>query len=101
MLKRPFHLGSLQLPSNIFCAPLAGCSDLPFRRMTTAFCPGLVYCEMVKMDALVRHDPHTYRLLDYEKEMHPIGALLCGCFFVFVVFLVCLFVVLGFVVFVF
>ena len=78
MLKRPFHLGSLQLPSNIFCAPLAGCSDLPFRRMTTAFCPGLVYCEMVKMDALVRHDPHTYRLLDYETSMHPIGAQLCG-----------------------
>ena len=30
------------------------------------------------MDALVRHDPHTYRLLDFEKEMHPIGAQLCG-----------------------
>jgi tRNA-dihydrouridine synthase B len=78
MLKRPFHLGSLELPSNIFCAPLAGCSDLPFRRMTTAYQPGLVYCEMVKMDALVRHDPHTYRLLDYETSMHPIGAQLCG-----------------------
>jgi nifR3 family TIM-barrel protein len=78
MLKRPFQLGSLQLPSNIFCAPLAGCSDLPFRRMTTAFQPGLVYCEMVKMDALVRHDSHTYRLLDYETSMHPIGAQLCG-----------------------
>lgn len=77
-LKTPFKLGSLTLPSNVFCAPLAGCSDLPFRRMTTAYKPGLVYCEMVKMDALVRHDPHTYRLLDYEKEMHPIGAQLCG-----------------------
>lgn len=78
VLKRPFKLGSLQLPSNIFCAPLAGCSDLPFRRMTTAYRPGLVYCEMVKMDALVRHDSHTYRLLDYEAGMHPIGAQLCG-----------------------
>jgi nifR3 family TIM-barrel protein len=78
MLKKPFYLGSLQLPSNIFCAPLAGCSDLPFRKMTTAYRPGLVYCEMVKMDALIRHDPHTYRLLDYEHGMHPIGAQLCG-----------------------
>jgi tRNA-dihydrouridine synthase B len=77
-LKQPFKLGNLTLPSNIFCAPLAGCSDLPFRRMTTAYAPGLVYCEMVKMDALVRHDPHTYRLLDYEPGMHPIGAQLCG-----------------------
>lgn len=78
MLKEPFQLGSLTLSSNIFCAPLAGCSDLPFRRMTTRFRPGLVYCEMVKMDALVRADANTYRLLDYEADMHPIGAQLCG-----------------------
>jgi tRNA-dihydrouridine synthase B len=77
-LKRPFQLGKLQLPSNILCAPLAGCSDLPFRRMTVKYRPGLVYCEMVKMDALIRHDPNTYRLLDYESHMHPIGGQLCG-----------------------
>ncbi len=74
----PFKLGNLLLPSNIFCAPLAGCSDLPFRRMTSRYRPGLIYCEMVKMDALIRHDPQTYRLLDYETSMHPIGAQLCG-----------------------
>jgi nifR3 family TIM-barrel protein len=33
---------------------------------------------MVKMDALIRNDPHTYRLLDYEADMHPIGGQLCG-----------------------
>ncbi len=78
MLKRSFKLGNLTLPSNIFCAPLAGCSDLPFRRMTVKYRPGLVYCEMVKMDALIRHDPNTYRLLDFEPSMHPIGGQLCG-----------------------
>jgi tRNA-dihydrouridine synthase B len=77
-LRRPFQLGKLTLPSNIFCAPLAGCSDLPFRRMTKAYQPGLIYCEMVKMDALVRHDLNTYKFLDYETGMHPIGAQLCG-----------------------
>ena len=78
MLKRPFQLGSLQLPSNILCAPLAGCSDVPFRKMTVKYRPGLVYCEIVKMDALIRHDPNTYRLLDYEPSMHPIGGQICG-----------------------
>lgn len=39
---------------------------------------GIIYCEMVKMDPLVRHDLETYRLLDYEQGMHPIGAQLCG-----------------------
>lgn len=78
MLKKPFIMGGKEFPSNVFCAPLAGCSDLPFRRMTTFYQPGLVYCEMVKMDALIRHDPVTYRFLDYQEGMHPIGAQLCG-----------------------
>lgn len=71
-------LGPLSLPSNIFYAPLAGCSDLPYRQMSCKYRPGIVYCEMVKIDALVRHDPHTYRLLDYSPDMHPIGAQICG-----------------------
>jgi tRNA-dihydrouridine synthase B len=78
MLKKPFRLGNIELPSNVFCAPLAGCSDLPFRRMTTKYKPGLVYCEMIKMDALIRNDLGTYRLLDYQADTHPIGAQLCG-----------------------
>lgn len=77
-LQKPFSLGNITLPSNIFCAPLAGCSDFPFRRMTASYGPGLIYCEMTKMDALIRHDPHTFRMLDFEASMHPIGAQICG-----------------------
>lgn len=77
-LKRPFSFGKIQLPSNVFCAPLAGCSDLPFRRIIKKYRPGLMYCEMVKMDALIRHDSGTYRFLDFEPSMHPIGGQLCG-----------------------
>jgi len=46
--------------------------------MTVKYRPGLVYCEMVKMDALIRNDPNTFKLLDYEHSMHPIGGQLCG-----------------------
>ena len=78
MLKRPFYLGSLELPSNIFCAPLAGCSDLPFRRMLAKYKPGLMYCEMVKMEALLHNSQKTYPLLDKDDHLRPIGAQLCG-----------------------
>lgn len=71
-------LGNLTLSSNIFYAPLAGCSDYPFRKMGAKYRPGLMYTEMVKMDALVRHDQGTYRLLDYNPDMRAIGAQLCG-----------------------
>lgn len=75
---KPFYLGKKALPNKVLYAPLAGCSDLPFRQMSAKYGPGLVYCEMVKMDALVRHDQNTYRMLDYDAGMHPIGAQLCG-----------------------
>lgn len=77
-LLKPIQLGKLTLPSNIFYAPLAGCSDYPFRKMSAKYHPGLMFCEMVKMDALVRYDPHTFHLLDYSPDMHPIGGQLCG-----------------------
>jgi len=77
-LKQPFFLGDLALSSNIFSAPLAGCSDYPFRKMVQRYKPGLYFCEMVKMDALVRYDEGTFKLLETDPFMHPIGAQLCG-----------------------
>lgn len=77
-LKKPFMLGKRELPSNIFYAPLAGCSDYPFRKMSARYSPGLMYCEMTKMDALIRADTGTFQMLDFDKAMHPIGAQLCG-----------------------
>lgn len=77
-LKRPFQLGNILLPNNIFYAPLAGCTDYPYRKMSAQYGPGLMYCEMVKMDALVRHDANTFHILDYDPSMHPIGAQIVG-----------------------
>ncbi len=76
--KAPLYLGKLQLKSPILYAPLAGCSDFPFRKMSAKFRPGLMFCEMVKMEALVRYDPQTLHMLDYSAEMRPIGAQICG-----------------------
>src|SRR5438445_11109015 len=74
----PIALGNLKLPSNIFYAPLAGCSDFPFRKMSSKHHPGLKFCEMAKIDALVRYDTGTFHILDYSYDMYPIGAQLCG-----------------------
>jgi len=73
-----FNFGTIKLPNNIFYAPLAGCSDFPFRKMSASYGPGLIYCEMVKMDALVRNDQNTFHMLDFDKSMHPIGGQICG-----------------------
>ena len=75
---KSFKLGKVTLPSNVLYAPLAGCSDFPFRHMSAKYQPGLIYCEMVKMDALIRHDQGTFHMLDYAPGMHPIGGQICG-----------------------
>jgi len=77
-LFKPFKIGNLTLKNNIFYSPLAGCSDFPFRKMAARYNPGLIFCEMVKMDALVRYDVNTFGILDFDKSMHPIGAQICG-----------------------
>lgn len=77
-LKKSFKLGSITLPSNILYAPLAGCSDFPFRQMSAKYQPGIMFCEMVKMEALIRREPNTLRMLEFSKEMRPIGGQICG-----------------------
>jgi len=75
---KKIKVGKLECKSNIFYAPLAGCSDFAFRRMSAAYNPGLIFCEMVKMDALIRNDRGTFHILEYSPDMHPIGGQVCG-----------------------
>lgn len=75
---KKIKLGSLELENAVFYAPLAGCSDFPFRKMSSLYRPGLMYCEMVKMEPLVRNDAGTLRMLDHDAGMHPIGGQICG-----------------------
>lgn len=77
-LIKPLQIGSLHLPVNIVFGPLAGVSDYPYRKMCRLFHQGLIFCEMVKMEAIARSDALSFRMLHYSADMHPIGAQLCG-----------------------
>ncbi|MEZ5315251.1 MAG: tRNA dihydrouridine synthase DusB [Chlamydiales bacterium] len=59
-------------------APLAGCSDYSFRQMSARYRPGLMFCEMVKMEPMLRNCPNTYQMLNYNESMRPIGGQICG-----------------------
>jgi tRNA-dihydrouridine synthase B len=77
-MMNPFKYGSLELDHNIVFSPLAGCSDYAYRKISRKYHSGLFFCEMVKMDALIRNDLGTHDMLAYDACMHPIGAQLCG-----------------------
>ena len=55
----PVSLGPLTLNPPVFLAPLAGITDLPFRRLVARFGAGLVVSEMVASAEVVRAQPEA------------------------------------------
>ncbi|NGX34240.1 MAG: putative tRNA-dihydrouridine synthase [Candidatus Anoxychlamydiales bacterium] len=74
--KKDFKIGNLKLSHNIIYAPLAEYTDFSYRRLLRNFHTGLMFCEMIKMEALIREK--STKLLEYTKDMKPIGAQLLG-----------------------
>jgi tRNA-dihydrouridine synthase B len=55
----PLALGAMQIDPPVFLAPLAGITDLPFRRLVARFGAGLVVSEMVASEEVVRARPEA------------------------------------------
>jgi nifR3 family TIM-barrel protein len=69
-LYRPVRIGRLELPGNIFLAPVAGYSDRAFRSLCAECGASFTYTEMVSAEALVRNSGRTENLMlraDNEK----------------------------------
>jgi nifR3 family TIM-barrel protein len=69
------RIGNLQLPNNLFLAPMAGITDFPFRRLAREKGCGLVFTEMVSAEGLLRKGPKLLRVVRGE---HPISVQLLG-----------------------
>jgi nifR3 family TIM-barrel protein len=74
--KKNFKIGNLNLFDNILYAPLAEYTDFAFRKLLRQFHKGLIFCEMTKIEALIREK--SFKLLKYSEDMRPIGAQICG-----------------------
>lgn len=74
----PLRLGELTLRSRVLVAPMAGISDVPFRRLATEMGAGLVTTEMVAAEALVRSVQATDQLLDFPAHTGPVAAQIVG-----------------------
>ncbi|MGL4362874.1 MAG: tRNA dihydrouridine synthase DusB [Cellulosilyticaceae bacterium] len=69
---------TITTPNNVFLAPMAGITDLPFRLICKTFGCGMVYTEMVSAKGLLFENENTNMLLQVRQEEHPIGAQLFG-----------------------
>ena len=56
MYLKELNIGNVKCKNNIFLAPMAGITDLPFRLICEKFNPGLVVTEMVSSKGLLYDD---------------------------------------------
>ena len=71
-------IGNVELENNIFLAPMAGITDLPFRLICKENDAGLVYTEMVSAKALLYNDEKTKLLLKTCDKEKPLAVQIFG-----------------------
>jgi nifR3 family TIM-barrel protein len=72
------QLGSAHMTTNIFLAPLSGCSDLAFRLIARECGAKFCFFEMVDAHALVRPHPKRFDILRSSEQDRPIAGQLVG-----------------------
>ena len=71
-------IGDIELGQGLILAPMAGITDLSFRRITKSFDVDLVTSEMVSSEGLVRNRARTKMLLQSHVEEKPLAIQLFG-----------------------
>ncbi|MBN2656758.1 MAG: tRNA dihydrouridine synthase DusB [Spirochaetales bacterium] len=61
-LYKPVRIGKLEVPGNLFLAPLAGYTDRAFRRISREMGADFTYTEMISSEAVVRGNDKTLDL---------------------------------------
>ncbi|MEY8319646.1 tRNA dihydrouridine synthase DusB [Lachnospiraceae bacterium 46-61] len=71
-------IGNVELKNNIFLAPMAGVTDLPFRILCKEMGCGMVYSEMVSAKGIWYNNENTKKLLTVEQKERPAAIQLFG-----------------------
>jgi len=72
------EIGPYRLPNNVALAPMAGVTDLPFRRLCSKFGAGLVVSEMISSNPRLRHSPKTLWRSQHDHEIAPRSVQIAG-----------------------
>ena len=75
---KKLKIGNVELKNNILLAPMAGITDLPFRKVVEKFEPGLVTTEMVSSKAIMYNDEKTKGLMNLDGEKRPVAVQIFG-----------------------
>tara|TARA_B100001123_G_scaffold450858_1_gene624492 strand:+ start:3716 stop:4708 length:993 start_codon:yes stop_codon:yes gene_type:complete len=71
-------IGTIQIETPVFLAPMAGVTDYPFRILCKEMGAGMVYSEFVSADGIIRGNTKTLNLIQFEEPERPIGIQIFG-----------------------
>lgn len=73
-----FKIGGLSLRNNLFAAPMAGLSTLPYRILAMEMGAALAISEMVSAEGVIRGRNRTSRYFENDPAVRPFGVQLFG-----------------------
>ena len=72
------QIGPYKLPNRVALAPMAGVTDLPFRRLCAQMGAGLVVAEMISSNPLLRDSRKTLLRSRHDGEIQPRSVQIAG-----------------------
>ena len=76
---QPINLGPVTIDDPVLLCPMAGVTDLPFRRLVKRFGAGLVTSEMIASQAMIRDHKRTHKMAKAESDEYLMSVQLAGC----------------------
>lgn len=73
-----FNIGDINISGRLILGPMAGITDLPFRLLCKEQGANLLYTEMISAKGIYYNNKNTEKLLQIDKNEHPITIQLFG-----------------------
>lgn len=77
-MQMKWKIGNVQMDNPFVLAPMAGVTDLPFRKLCKEQGAGLLCMEMVSAKAISFHNKNTEALMEIHECEHPVSLQLFG-----------------------
>lgn len=71
-------IGSVEIKGKVVCAPMAGITNIVYRKIAKEYGASLVYTEMISDKALCFNSEATYEMIKLDKSEHPVALQLFG-----------------------
>lgn len=75
---KEIRVGNIKIKNNVFLGPMAGVTDIPFRKICRKFSPGLTFTEMASSKAMEYESKKAEKLLEIMEDERPSAVQIFG-----------------------